>query len=116
MNLAELSNADLIDRFVDVSEGEDPGPEAADAVGDIENAGEDMESNLVKKARKILIKYIRRKENGEDAETDEEEEEDEQDGGRRRKPRKSRRGRKSRKTRRGRKTRKGRKSRRIRRR
>jgi hypothetical protein len=109
LNLAGLTNEELIDRFVAASEGEDPGPAAADAVGDIENAEEDMESTEVKKARKILIKYIQRKENGE---TDDEDDDDviEQNGGRRR--RKSRRGRKTKKSRRGRKSRKTKKSRR----
>ena len=121
MNLEQLSNADLIDRFVVASEGEDPGPAAADAVGDIENAEEDMESTLVKKARKILIKYIQKKEYGEDADTDNEDEDDDEDqnGGRRRRRGKRTRTRKSRRTRTGkrsRKIRRGKKTRRIRRR
>jgi hypothetical protein len=118
MNLEQLSNADLIDRFVVASEGEDPGPAAADAVGDIENAEEDMESTLVKKARKILIKYIQKKEYGEDADTDNEDEDEDQNGGRRRrKTRKNKKGRgkKSRRSRRSRRSRKTRRSRKNRR-
>ena len=114
MNLAELSNADLIDRFIEVSEGEDPGPAAADAVGDIENAEEDMESALVKKARKILIKYIQKKEYGEDADTDDEDEDDDEDqnGGRRKRRRRTRKGRRTRTGKRSRKSRRGKKTRR----
>ena len=118
MNLEGLTNEELIDRFVVASEGEDPGPAAADAVGDIENAEEDMESTLVKKARKILIKYIQKKEYGEDADTDNEDEDEDQNGGRRRrKTRKNKKGRgkKSRRSRRSRRSRKTRRSRKNRR-
>ena len=112
MNLAELSNADLIDRFIEVSEGEDPGPAAADAVGDIENAEEDMESALVKKARKILIKYIQKKEYGEDADTDDEDDDEDQNGGRRKRRRRTRKGRRTRTGKRSRKSRRDKKTRR----
>jgi len=87
------SNAELLELFELATEGAvDPGPKVVDAIADIENAGEDKES--VKKARKILIKYLVTYMFGEEAEIFEDEEEEyerELNGGkRRRKSRKSR--------------------------
>ena len=115
--IKHLSNTELLELFeVATGGGVDPGPNVVDAIADIENAGEDKES--VKNARKILIKYLEKYMNGEEAEIHEEDEEyyEQEDfnaGGKRK--RKSRRSRKSRKSRRGmksRKSRRGRKSRR----
>ena len=108
------SNAELLELFELATEGAvDPGPKVVDAIADIENAGEDKES--VKKARKILIKYLVTYMFGEEAEIFEDEEEEyerELNGGKRR--RKSRKSRKTRRSKKGR-TRRSRKSRKSRR-
>ncbi len=105
MDLAGLSNAELIERFeaIDPLLGDAPNPEVVDALatlGDLN--GFDDEDN----SRQILSNYIREEESSRQPKTKRRTE-----GGRRR-TRRSRKGRKSRKSRRGRKGRKGRKSRR----
>jgi hypothetical protein len=108
-NIKLLSNAELLEFFVAITQGQDPGPNVADAIADIENAGEDMTTELVKKARKIVVRYLEKYMNGEDAEIHEEDERYyEQEGGKRRRSRKSRRSKKSRKSRKSRKSKKSR--------
>jgi hypothetical protein len=72
--IKHLSNQELLELFLEVVHG-DPGPNVADAIADIENAGEDKTSTLVKKARKIVIRYLEKYMHGEDAEIFEDEEE-----------------------------------------
>jgi hypothetical protein len=73
--IKHLSNQELLELFLFVTRGEDPGSKVADAIADIENAGEDNKSALVKKARKIVIRYLEKFMHGEDAEIFEDEEE-----------------------------------------
>jgi hypothetical protein len=108
MDLAGLSNAELIERFeaIDPLLGDAPNPEVVDALatlGDLN--GFDDEDN----SRQILSNYIREEESSRQPKTKRRTE-----GGRRR-TRRSRKGRKIRKSRRGRKGRKSRKSRKSRR-
>lgn len=105
--IKHLSNQELLELFLEVVHG-DPGPNVADAIADIENAGEDKTSTLVKKARKIVIRYLEKYMHGEDAEIFEDEEEWHEIEGFGEGKRKGRRTRSSRKGRTRRSSRKGR--------
>jgi hypothetical protein len=74
-NIKHFSNVELLEYFLAITRRQDPGPKVADAIADIENAGEDMTTELVKKSRKIVIRYLEKYMTGEEGELPEEDEE-----------------------------------------
>jgi hypothetical protein len=121
-HIKHLSNVELLEYFLAITRRKDPGPKVSDAIEDIENAGEDMTTELVKKSRKIVIRYLEKYMQGEEGEIPEEDEEYYEqepfgiaEGKRRRKGRKSRSSKKGRRIRKVRSSKKGRKGRRTRR-
>ena len=114
-NIKHLSNVGLLEYFLAITRRKDPGPKVADAIEDIENAGEDMTTESVKKSRKIVIRYLEKYMQGEEGEIPEEDEEYYEqepfgiaEGKRKGRSKKSRSSKKGRKGRSSRKARKGR--------